>query len=118
MMMLGTFGRVIEGRHGARYLASFVLVAGVISNIAQFELAKSPLFSGMSGVVFGLLGMIWARGKLDPGIGYSLSRGTAQFAAIYLLLGFFPQFGIANWCHLFGLLVGIAWAYLATRFAR
>lgn len=118
MLMLGTFGRVIEGRHGARYLASFVLVAGVISNIAQFEIAKNPLFSGMSGVVFGLLGMIWMRGKLDPRIGYGLSRGTAQFAAIYLLLGFFPQFGIANWCHLFGLLVGVVWAYVATRLQR
>lgn len=115
MWMLGTFGRVIEGRHGARYLASFVLLSGVISNIAQFEIARSPLFAGMSGVVFGLVGMIWLRGKLDPRVGYGLSRSMMQFVFIYLVLGFFPQFRIANWCHLFGLLVGLAWAYVASR---
>jgi GlpG protein len=118
MWMLGSFGRVVEARHGARHLASFVLVSGVISNIAQFEIAKSPLFAGMSGVVFGLVGLIWLRGKLDPRVGYSLSRSTMQFVFIYLVLGFFPQFRIANWCHLFGLLVGLAWAFLAVKLRR
>jgi GlpG protein len=118
MWMLGMFGRVIEARHGARHLAGFVLVSGMISNIAQFEIAKSPLFAGMSGVVFGLLGLIWLRGKLDPRIGYGLSRSMMQFVLIYLLLGFFPQFRIANWCHLFGLFVGLVWAYVAARWSR
>jgi GlpG protein len=118
MLMLRDLGRVIEAQHGSRFLAIFVVVSGAISNIAQFEIAKSPMFAGMSGVVYGLLGMIWLRGKLDPRAGYGLSRGTVQFMLIWLLLGFFPQFHVANWCHVFGLLVGLAWAYVGAKLAR
>jgi membrane associated rhomboid family serine protease len=41
-----------------------------------------------------------------------------QFMMIWLLLGFFPQFRVANWCHVFGLLVGLAWAYAAATWSR
>ncbi|MDB4974655.1 MAG: hypothetical protein JWN48_2996, partial [Myxococcaceae bacterium] len=45
--------------------------------------------------------------------GYGLSRSTMQFMMIWFALGFVGNFGIANWCHLFGLLVGIGWAFAA-----
>ena len=40
-----------------------------------------------------------------------------QFMMIWFALGFVGNFGIANWCHLFGLLVGFAWAFIAHRVA-
>lgn len=118
MLWLRDLGRIIEGAHGARYLGAFVIVCAVISNIAQYQIGQHPLFAGMSGVVYGLLALIWLRGRLDPWVGYGLSTSTMQFMLIWFVLGFVGNFGIANWCHLFGLLVGGAWAYLAHKLAR
>lgn len=118
MLWLRDLGRIVEGAHGARYLALFVLVCAVISNIAQFQIGQSPQFAGMSGVVYGLLGLVWLRGRLDPWIGYGLSSSTMQFMLVWFVLGFVGNFGIANWCHLFGLLVGVSWAFLAHKLAR
>lgn len=115
MLWLRDLGRIIESAHGARYLALFFVVCAVISNVAQYELSQRPLFAGMSGVVYGLLGLVWLRGRLDPRVGYGLSSSTVQFMAIWFVLGFLGNFGIANWCHLFGLLVGLVWAYVAAR---
>jgi GlpG protein len=117
MLWLRDLGRIVEATHGARYLGTFVLVCAVISNVAQYEIAQQPMFAGMSGVVYGLLAMVWLRGRLDPWIGYGLSTSTMQFMMIWFALGFVGNFGIANWCHLFGLLLGFAWAYLAHRIA-
>lgn len=118
MLWLRDLGRIIEATHGARYLFTFVLVCAVISNIAQYEIAQKPLFAGMSGVVYGLLGLVWLRGRLDPRVGYGLSQSTMQFMLIWFVLGFFPGFGVANWCHTFGLLVGVSWAFVAHKFGR
>jgi GlpG protein len=117
MLWLRDLGRTIESAHGARYLAAFVLVCAIISNIAQYEIGQRAQFAGMSGVVYGLLGMTWLRGRLDPWIGYGVARSTMQFMMIWFVLGFVGNFGIANICHLFGLLVGLAWAWCAHRFA-
>jgi GlpG protein len=117
MLWLRDLGRIVEATHGARYLAAFVLTCAVVSNIAQYEIAQQPMFAGMSGVVYGLLAMVWLRGRLDPWIGYGLSTSTMQFMMIWFALGFVGNFGIANWCHLFGLLVGFGWAFLAHRIA-
>jgi GlpG protein len=128
MLWLADLGRTIESRHGARYLALFAVFTAALSNLAQYEIAKNPVFGGMSGVVYGLLGLVWARGKFDPNATYGLSRGTAQFMLIWLLLGFVGEVatgmgvsqtaGMANWCHLFGLLAGVGWGYVASRLAR
>jgi GlpG protein len=128
MLWLADLGRTIESRHGARYLALFAVVSAALSNLAQYEIAKNPMFGGMSGVVYGLLGLVWARGKFDPNATYGLSRGTAQFMLIWLILGFVGEAatgmglsrtpGMANWCHLFGLLVGVGWGYIASKRAH
>ncbi|MFM2420563.1 MAG: hypothetical protein RL385_5286 [Pseudomonadota bacterium] len=117
-LWLKDLGRVIEMVHGTRYLAVFVLVSGALSNVAQFEIVGSPLFGGLSGVVYGLLGLIWLSGKLRPGLGYGLPPHTVQLMLLWLALGFIGNFGVANYCHLGGLVVGLLWAYTASFFAR
>jgi len=112
-LWLKDLGRVIELRHGPVYLASFVLVSGALSNVAQFEIVHSPMFGGLSGVVYGLLGLIWLGGKLRPELGYGLTPATVQFMLLWLVMGFIGNFGVANYCHLGGLAVGVTWAYAA-----
>jgi GlpG protein len=112
LVMLRELGRVIEGVHGARVFAAFVMLCAVISGTAQYQLGLSPEFSGMSGVVFGLLGLVWVRGQLDPRSRYALTRGTVQFMLVWLALGFVNAFKIAKWCPLFGLLTGATCALL------
>jgi membrane associated rhomboid family serine protease len=118
MLWLRDLGRIIEVRHGARYLLSFVLLSGVLSNVAQYQIAQNPMFGGMSGVVYGLLGLIWTRGRLDVRAGYGLSRFTVQSMLLWMAIGFItPRMAMANWCHLFGLLVGMAWGFASARHA-
>lgn len=118
MLWLRELGRIIESIHGARYLAALTLVSAALPNILQYEITGNPDFGGMSGVVYALLSLIWVRGKIDPRSRYTLPRTTAQFMLIWLVLGFFPQFGVASFCHFGGMLVGAVWAYVATRRSR
>jgi GlpG protein len=118
MLWLRDLGRIIEATHGSFYLAFFLLGCAAFSNIAQYEITQAPMFAGMSGVVYGLLGMVWLRARLDPWVGYGLSTSTFQFMMIWFALGFVGNFGIANWCHAFGLLFGLAWAFVAHRISQ
>lgn len=128
LMMLGSFGARVELQHGARQLALLTLLSSALPNVLQLELGQNPMFGGMSGVVYALFGLLWMRGRLDPGVGYALSRGTVQFMLIWLTLGLIGEFvrvvgltemvGIANWCHLGGLLVGMGWGVAGAKLAR
>lgn len=128
LLWLGILGGLVEAHHGTRALFLFTLLASAAPNIMQLEIAQNPMFGGMSGVVYGLFGMVWTRARLDPGVGYALSRGSVQFMLIWLGLGFLGEFarvvglteivGIANWCHLGGLLVGMAWGASGAALAR
>lgn len=116
MLWLRDLGRMVEARHGTGYLLVFILLSGLISNVAQFQIGQNALFAGMSGVVYGLLGLVWIRGKLDPSVGYGITQFTVQFMLIWLVLGFLrPDFSVANWCHLFGLLVGLVWGFISAK---
>ncbi len=114
LIMLRELGRVIEGVHGARVFAAFVVLCAVVAGTAQYELGMSPEFSGMSGVVFGLLGLVWVRGQFDKQARYALTRGTVQFMLVWLALGFVNAFKIAKWAPLFGLITGAACALAIT----
>ena len=119
MLMLSSLGPRLERRHGSLYLGLFVIVSAALSNIAQYEIGGGPGFAGISGVVYGLIGLCWLRQRLQPGMDYGVTDGLFQFAMIWMLLGFLAtSMGMANWCHLGGLLVGFAWAQVATRLSR
>lgn len=112
MLWLRDLGSAVEARQGAWYLAVFVLVIGLCSNLGQY-LLSGPLFGGMSGVVFALLGFVWMKSKFDPFSGYFLHPSTVTMMLIWFAIGFLGFLPIANTVHAVGLGLGIAWGYIS-----
>jgi GlpG protein len=113
MLWLLDLGTMIERRQNTRVLTALVLVIAGLSNLGQY-LWAGPRFGGMSGVVYGLIGYIWMRGKFDPGSGLFLHSSTVSMAVIWFVLclvGAIPH--VANAAHSVGFAVGIAWGYLS-----
>jgi len=118
MLWLKDLGTMIEARQGSIFLVLQVIVIGVISNMAQY-LWSGPNFVGMSGVVYGLLGYIWIRGRFDPACGLSLNQGVVTMMIFWFFLCLTGLVGnVANATHAAGLASGMAWGFLAAHFRR
>jgi GlpG protein len=116
MMWLRDLGSLFEARLGSWYFAVFVLVVAVCSNLAQYVVTKNPWFGGMSGVVYGLIGYAWIRGRFDPAAGVGLDRQTVVYALVWFALCFTGWIGpVANWAHGGGLAIGMLWAFVDAR---
>lgn len=118
MLWLLDLGTMVERRQSSRRLLALVLFIAAVSNLAQF-IRWGPAFGGMSGVVYGLIGYIWLRGKYDPNSGLFLHHTTVTMAMIWFfacLVGVVPD--VANTAHAAGLGVGMAWGLLSAMVAR
>jgi GlpG protein len=113
MLWLRDLGSMVEARQSSWHLLGLVLAFSALSNLVQYAW-DGPSFGGMSGVVYGLLGYIWVRGKVDPGCGLYLHQSTVTMMLIWLAVGFTGFLGIANGAHLGGLLAGMGWGYLSS----
>ncbi len=110
-------GSLVERRRGWKMLALLVLVTAVISNYGQYVLF-GPAFGGMSGVLYGLLGYVWMKGKFDPASGLQLPPQAVMMMLVWFVLclvNIIPN--VANGAHAVGLAVGTAWGFLASRAA-
>ena len=109
---------MIEARQGHWRL--FLLVFGIeaATVIAQY-FASGPFFGGMSGVVYGLAGFVWIRGKFDRASGLFLDSRSVTILLVWLALCYMPWMGmnIANTSHLVGLLLGMAWGWISALIA-
>jgi GlpG protein len=121
MLWLRDLGSMIEARQGSWMLALLVLIIAAGSNLAQFYYGGrhfqpgGPDFGGMSGVVYGLLGYIWIRGKFDPGSGLYVHSYTVTMMIIWFFACFTPLVpNVANGTHAAGLVMGMAWGYLSS----
>jgi GlpG protein len=117
MWWLLDLGSMIEGRQSSRSLLVLVLVIGMASNLAQWSF-QGPNFVGMSGVVYGLLGYIWMKGRFDPSSGLFLHQQTVLIMLIWFFACWFAIRGIANYAHTAGLLVGSVWGVVSSLWAR
>ena len=120
LLMAYQFGLEIESRRGSPKFLGMILIIAALSNTAQFwfngqriegQWLGNPSFLGMSGVVYGLFGYMWVKGKLDPNSGFDLPQQTVMMMMVWYVLcvvGVIPQ--VANWCHGVGLATGIALA--------
>ena len=112
MLWLYQLGGQIETQESSRSIAVMVLVFASLCNTAQY-LVSGPLFVGMSGVVYGLLGYIWMMTRFQVGTRYMLSEQTVLLMLLWLglcLVGIIPR--VANTEHVVGLLLGVAWGFV------
>ncbi|NOY91677.1 MAG: rhomboid family intramembrane serine protease [Deltaproteobacteria bacterium] len=112
---LWMFGSILERSSGSVRFGWMVLVLGVSSNIVQYVATGSPLFGGMSGVIYGLFGYLWMRGRYDTRVRYQLPGSTVLILLGWYLLCVTGIIGaVANGAHTGGLVLGAAWGYLAS----
>jgi GlpG protein len=115
MLWLRDLGSMIEGRQSWVHLLLLTLIIAAGSNLAEFYFGHTPAFGGMSGVVYGLLGYIWLRGKFDPGSGLYVHSYTVTMMIIWFFACLTGYLGpIANIIHGVGLGMGMAWGYLSS----
>jgi GlpG protein len=119
MLWLFDLGSMIESRQGVVRLLLLVVVIAALSNLGQYY-SSHPLFGGMSGVVYGLLGYVWMKGRYDPASGLYLHPQTVMMMLAWFficwtpLIEVFGNIRIANVAHGVGLVVGMAWGYFSS----
>lgn len=113
MFMMYDLGSLVERTIGSLRFLAVVLITALASNMLQFSM-QGPGFLGMSGVVYGLFGYAWIRGRLDPTCGLWLRPDVAVWMIAWFVLcavGIISN--VANWAHGGGLAAGAALGYLA-----
>jgi GlpG protein len=114
MLWLRDLGSMVEERQSSLHLLALTVVIAALSNLAQYYYA-GPVFGGMSGVIYGLLGYVWIRGKFDPASGLYLHSYNVTMMLIWFfacLFNLIPH--VANAAHAVGLVIGMAWGYLSS----
>jgi GlpG protein len=118
MLWLLDLGSMIEARRGKGLFIVLMLVLAVVSNLTQY-LFSGPFFGGMSGVVYGLLGYAWLRGRFDPTSGLALHPHTVIMMIVWFFFCLTGLAGhVANYSHAAGLLAGMAWGYASAQLGR
>ena len=109
---LWDLGRAIEYTSQPWKLGALVLGLGLGSNLAQYLFA-GPNFGGMSGVVYGLLGYVWAQGRFNPYAHLRLNQSVMIMMLVWFGLCWTGLLGpIANMAHTAGLVLGLLWGWL------
>ncbi|KDE39173.1 GlpG protein (membrane protein of glp regulon) [Nitrincola lacisaponensis] len=112
LLWIWIVGSRIEQLHGRWVLLSLFLAAAALSNLAQF-MVSGPMFGGMSGVVYAVLGYSWLWDRRGYRPGFGLPQGLMGFMLVWLVLGYLGVLqsvgmgAVANTAHLVGLLVGL-----------
>ena len=112
-VMLWFLGSQIEWFDGRQRLLVLFVVVSLLSNGFQY-LMSGPLFGGLSGVVYGILGYCWLSQRRKPR--FQFPPALITFAVAWMALGFTPLPEIlglgrmANEAHLGGFLAGLALA--------
>ena len=114
-VMLWFLGSQIEFIDGRTRLLVLALVASLLSNGLQY-LVTGPLFGGLSGVVYAILGYCWLSQRRLPR--FQFPPALITFALAWMVLGFTPlpnmlgMGNMANEAHLGGFVAGLLVAVL------
>ncbi|WP_313692743.1 rhomboid family intramembrane serine protease [Halorarum halobium] len=124
-IVLYFFGPVVERRLGSKRFAALFLVSGALAGLAQVgatlymtggALPRSPGVVGASGAIMAVMGLLTV---LRPNLKvylyfiipmplWVLTIGFAAFS-IFAGLGTFGNGNVANWAHLAGMAIGLAY---------
>ncbi|QSP93395.1 rhomboid family intramembrane serine protease [Marinobacter salinisoli] len=109
-VMMWFLGSQVEWFDGRGRLITLFLATSIFSNGLQY-LVSGPLFGGLSGVVYGILGYCWLSQRKAPR--FHFPPALVTFAVIWMVVGFTPlteMVGLgrmANEAHLGGFLAGV-----------
>jgi GlpG protein len=120
---LNDLGGPTERYQGSWRFFGFILWSSAISNLAQLYLGQSANFGGLSGLIYALVGYLWARGRADPRSGIAIPNRLVGFFAAWMILGFTGLLTelvgqMANYCHLGGFAAGALYGYIAALIAK
>jgi GlpG protein len=113
-----------ERFQGSGQYTVFLLWSALLSNVAQLAFGLSPNFGGLSGVVYALMGFLWARGHFDRASGITLPKGWVIFFVGWMVVGFTGLLdgllggSVANYCHLGGFAAGVIYGYIGAVLAK
>lgn len=123
LLLLLHLGSLIESCVGAGRLGALFIVIGVLTNLAQF-CVSGPAFCGAAGVLFGLLGYVWVRGRMDPDSGLFLRPHTAAMMVVFYTVGMAGsasglfKLSLGTTAQLTGLALGLIWGFFSAWAAR
>ncbi len=109
-VMLWFLGSQVEWMDGRARLIALFVASSLVSNVLQY-LVSGPLFGGLSGVVYGILGYCWLSQQRRPR--FQFPPALVTFALVWMVVGFTPipewigLGSIANEAHLGGFLAGL-----------
>lgn len=115
--MLWFLGSQIEVMDGRGHAVGVFLLSSLLANGSQF-LISGPLFGGLSGVVYAVLGYAWISNRFRPRFEFPPALMTV--AIVWLLIGFTPLTQVlmgasmANSAHLGGLIGGLVYGALVS----
>lgn len=115
MMWLRQLGSAMEHIDGKLFFSLFVIITAAASNYAQYLVKGSPVFGGMSGIVFALFGFVWMKSKYDFMSGYAIDPQTVGLMLIWFAICFTGFMPIANTVHSVGLGMGVACGYISAK---
>lgn len=123
LLWLWEFGRRIEDVQGRGRLLEGVLILAPLANVAQWLVGDGPMFGGLSGVVYGLLGYLIVAGRRTGDPRLTLPPALVVILLVFLVLfstGVTSAFGlhIANAAHWGGFIGGALWGLLRVRDIR
>ncbi|MBZ2167532.1 rhomboid family intramembrane serine protease [Marinobacter sp. F4216] len=109
-VMMWFLGSQVEWFDGRGRLIAVFLATSIFSNGLQY-LVSGPLFGGLSGAVYGILGYCWLSQRKAPR--FHFPPALVTFAVVWMLIGFTPlteMVGLgrmANEAHLGGFVAGV-----------
>ena len=123
LLLLLHLGSMIESCVGAGRLGFLFIVIGVLSNLAQFYVS-GPAFCGAAGILFGLLGYVWIRGRLDSASGLFLRPHVVAMMLVFYIVGMAGsasglfKLSLGTTAQVTGFALGLLWGFLAVLAAR
>lgn len=114
------FGRRLEAYFSRVAYLTLFFVTAIGANIVQYVTVSNAPFGGLSGVVYGYMGVLFVASRIAPSPVLAVPPGIFGFMLIWLALGvlgvidlFIPgPGGVGNGAHLGGLLFGLVLGYI------